>query len=73
MIDKTPKRPRDVSQLAKMMVDIASKELSSGDILQDSPATAFGKQGGIARSQSLTSEQRSEIAKIAAKKRWEKP
>jgi hypothetical protein len=68
---KSPKRPRDVSQLAKTMVDIAIGETT--DKPKSASAVEFGRQGGLARSQLLTTKERSEIAKIAAKKRWEKP
>jgi len=37
-----------------------------------SPAQQLGSLGGTARAQSLTAEQRSEIAKKAAAKRWER-
>lgn len=35
-----------------------------------SPAQQLGKLGGAARARKLSSEQRTEIAKNAAKKRW---
>jgi hypothetical protein len=37
-----------------------------------SPAQQLGSLGGAARAQSLTAKQRSEIAKKAAAKRWER-
>jgi hypothetical protein len=37
-----------------------------------SPAQQLGSLGGTARAQSLTAEQRTEIAKKAAAKRWER-
>ena len=70
---KTPKRPRDPNQLAKLMVDIATGEE------HDAEATVFteraskaGTKGGPARAASLTPEQRSEIARVAASARWKK-
>lgn len=68
-----PKRPRDVNQLAKMIVD-----LSTGDAEEkpESVKAQSGRKGGLkggkARADSLTSKRRSEIAKAAAKVRWEK-
>jgi len=72
---KTPKRPRDANQLAKLIVDIAT-----GDVA-DSPhdgtpseAATLGRVGGLkggrARADKLTPERRSEIAARAAAARW---
>ena len=71
-------RPSDTNQLAKLVVDIAT-----GDESNDQPeptknpaAVALGRLGGLkggqARANSLTPEQRKEIAQKAAAKRWEK-
>lgn len=68
---KTPKRPRDVSQLAKMMMDIASGEIPPPTSKQIR-AQKGGIKGGVARSAALTSEQKSEIARVAAAARWKK-
>jgi hypothetical protein len=38
----------------------------------NSPAAQLGKLGGAARAKSLTPEQRAEISRKAAAKRWEK-
>lgn len=72
---KTPKRPRDPNQLAKMIVDIATGE--TNDTLPTSSPMANlgrtgGESGGKARAASLTPERRSEIAKQAAQSRWKK-
>ena len=44
--------------------------------MKDPAAVALGRKGGLkggkARAKSLTSDQRSEIAKVAAKARWQK-
>lgn len=75
---KKPQRPRDTNQLAKRIVD-----LTSGDVQEkpeesgkDPAAVALGRKGGLkggkARAEKLTAEQRSEIAKKAAKARWGK-
>jgi hypothetical protein len=74
-----PKRPRDPNQLAKLIVDIASgiapeptPTIANPD--KDPAAVSLGRRGGLkggaARAASLTAEQRSEIAKKAAAKRW---
>ncbi|MEM7196675.1 MAG: histone H1 [Pseudomonadota bacterium] len=76
---KTPKRPRDTNQLAKMIVDLATgeaEEFKPKDDGKDPAAVALGrkggKKGGKARAEKLTPEQRSEIARKAAKARWSK-
>jgi len=66
-----PKRPRDPNQLAKFIADIAT-----GDAVDTPPAKKAegqvkgGKIGGKARAEKLTPEERTEIAKKAAKARW---
>lgn len=74
-----PKRPRDINQLAKLIVDIATGEavLPENEPSGKNPAAvALGKLGGLkggkARAEKLTLERRKEIALNAAKKRWEK-
>lgn len=73
-----PKRPRDLNQLAKLITDI-----STGEVIDKNPdegknlnAVALGKLGGKiggkARANKLTPERRKEIAKKAAKSRWDK-
>lgn len=73
MTSKPPKRPRDPNQLAKMMIDIATRE---GEKVQrtanEERAAKAGSVGGPARARALTPEQRSEIAKAAASARWKK-
>jgi hypothetical protein len=73
------KRPTDINQRAKSIVDIATGE-SKDPILnsegKNSAAVALGrlggKKGGKARAESLSAKRRSEIAKAAAKARWGK-
>lgn len=74
-----PKRPRDLNQWAKTMLDIATGEKSDAaptpeEQGKDPAAVALGRRGGLkggkARAESMTPEQRSEIAKKAAAKRW---
>jgi len=70
---KTPKRPRDPNQLAKMVIDIAAGEVeeveASATVRRASKA---GAVGGPARAKALTPAQRAEIASIAASARWKK-
>ncbi len=72
-MSKTPKRPRDPNQLAKLMVDIAAGEASeTEETTFTKRASVAGLKGGPARAASLTPSQRSEIARIAAEARWKK-
>jgi hypothetical protein len=73
MTGKSPKRPRDPNQLAKLIVDIASGEASEAEETAFAKrASKAGTKGGPARAASLTPEQRSEIARVAASARWKK-
>ena len=68
-----PKRPRDVNQLAKRVVDIATgKEKEPEETPTTKRAVKGGKKGGPARAKALTPQKRSEIARIAAQARWKK-
>jgi hypothetical protein len=76
---KKPKRPRDSNQLAHMIIGAATGEtdLPKKQEGEKNPAAvALGRLGGLkggkARAKSMTSEKRSEIARKAAAKRWEK-
>ena len=60
------KRPRDVNQLGKLMVDIAVGEV------EDEEPKSGRSRGGIARAVSMTPEQRKEIATRAANARWKR-
>ncbi len=72
-MDKKPKRPRDVSQLAKAIVDIATGEAEDVPLSAKQLKTArAGKKGGKARARVLTPQKRSEIAQVAAQARWKK-
>jgi hypothetical protein len=79
---KHPKRPRDLNQWAKRMVDIAMGEASDREPTpeeqgKDPAAVSLGRRGGLkggkARAASMTPERRSEIARKAAAKRWGQP
>jgi hypothetical protein len=69
-----PKRPRDVNQLAKSIVDEATGQAEPAEDTRDPLAVELGRRGGLkggkARAEKLTPERRSEIAKAAAKARW---
>lgn len=70
---KTPKRPRDPNQLAKMVVDIATGEIPARELSPTAErASKAGVVGGPARARSLTPEQRAQIASVAAQARWKK-
>lgn len=67
------RRPADVIGNAVRVMRIAVGE--EEDERQDapaSPAAQLGKLGGAARAKKLTAEQRREIARKAAVKRWDK-
>ena len=64
-----PKGPRG----EKRPADVEQEELDTPEQAGKDPnAAALGKKGGAARARSLTPEQRAEIAKKAAAKRWAK-
>ena len=65
MPTKRPKRPRDVNQLAKHVVDIATGEATDAE-----PEPTGRAVGGHARSANMTPEERSEMAKMGAAARW---
>jgi hypothetical protein len=76
---KHPKRPRDLNQWAKRMVDIATGQVEDREPTpeeqgKDPAAVALGKRGGLkggkARAANMTPEQRAESARHAAKTRW---
>jgi hypothetical protein len=69
------KRPRDLNQLAKLVVDIASGEVEDPvSPRMRVPVTVRGRAGGLkggnARAESLTKAERARIAKKAAESRW---
>lgn len=71
-----PKRPRDVNELAKAVVDEATGQAEpvDPDEGKDPAAVSLGRRGGLkggkARAKKLSAEQRSEIARKAAAVRW---
>jgi hypothetical protein len=72
------KRPRDINQLAKLIVDLSTGNPIAEEpqpIKEKNPAAVElgklgGKKGGKARAAKLTPERRKEIAEKAAKSRW---
>jgi hypothetical protein len=82
MTDKRLPRPRDPVQLGKLIGDILTGQVedrapdSPTDPNKDPAAVALGRKGGLkggkARADSLTSDERTKIAREAARKRWAK-
>ena len=70
------RRPTDVIGRAVQIMRIATGEevedLGPKDDGKDKAAQAMGKKGGAARARNLTAEQRQEIARKGAAKRWGK-
>jgi hypothetical protein len=71
---KGQKRPADVVANAVKVMRIATgeEEEEFDDDGKNKAAVALGKKGGRARADKMTAEQRSEIAKKAARRRWER-
>jgi hypothetical protein len=76
------KRPRDFSQAAKLVVDIATGQVEDRlptpeEEGKDPAAVALGRKGGLkggkARSEKLSKKERVDIARAAAQSRWKKP
>jgi hypothetical protein len=72
---KGQKRPADVIGAAVMVAKIATGELvedhGKTDDGKDRAAVELGRRGGAARASKLSKTRRAEIAKQAAKKRWQ--
>lgn len=76
-MDKKPKRPRDLNQLAKFIVDQSTGNAPKEETPQppkNPAAVALGKlggaKGGPARAAALSPAKRKAIAKKAAASRW---
>jgi acyl-CoA reductase-like NAD-dependent aldehyde dehydrogenase len=70
---KGGKRPADVIGNAVHVMRIATGEVEDDTPVadgKDQAAVALGKKGGAARAAKLTPEERAEIARKAAAKRW---
>jgi hypothetical protein len=69
-------RPRDVNQLAKLIVDISTgtTEDKAPPSNKNPAAVELGRLGGLkggkARAKKLSARKRSDIARKAARKRW---
>jgi hypothetical protein len=77
MATKRLRRPRDPIALAKLIGDIATGRTEDAEPDNRNPAAVeLGRKGGLkggkARSARLTAEQRKEISRKAARKRWSK-
>lgn len=76
MPTKHPKRPRDLNQWAKHIVDLVAGETQELTATPDTPAQEFARAGGLrggrARAEKLSPERRRAIAKAAARARWRK-
>ena len=71
------KRPRDLNQLAKLVVDIASGEVEDTVSPQKrAPESVKGRPGGLkggkARAAAMTGSDRTEVARKAAQTRWQR-
>ncbi len=66
---KTPKRPRDLNQLAKRIVDLTTSQVSD-EGPEPTPKERRASRGGQGRAEKLTPGERSQIAKRAAATRW---
>ena len=73
---RRPALPKDPSQRAKALLDMATGDAAKPEKLQFSAAQEFarkgGLQGGNARAKVLTAGERQAIAKKAAASRWAK-
>lgn len=69
---KGERRPADVNARAVMIARIATGEIED-KVTNDgknAAAVALGRMGGKARAAKMTKKKRSEIAKLAATRRW---
>jgi hypothetical protein len=66
-MSKTPERPRDMNQLAKRIV-----ELTTGEAEEEEAPNPNAQKRGKVRAEKLSAERRSEIARKAARTRWNK-
>ena len=67
------KRPADINQRAKLIVDIAIGEIEdTPEHIKDEKAIKRGISGGRRRAEKLSEEERKQIALKAARKRWQK-
>jgi hypothetical protein len=78
MPERSRKRPRDVNELARSIVDEATGDAppEPEKSTKDPAAVELGRKGGLkggkARAEKLSQEARKEIARNAAKARWDR-
>ena len=78
MPERSPKRPRDPNVLGKLIVDLATGAASEPrvDAGKDPAAVSLGRRGGLkggpARAAKMTTAERRESARKAARARWAK-
>lgn len=76
MPDRSRKRPRDLNELARQIVDEATggSPVADADEGKDPAAVALGRRGGLkggkARAARMSSEERADAARKAALARW---
>jgi len=77
-MSRAPRRPRDLNQLAKLIVDISTGEQQdvSSESGKDPAAIERGRKGGLKggkrRASALSPARRAQIARKAASARWSK-
>ena len=72
-MEKRSKKPADLNRLAASIVGDAIDEMPQPPESAEAIAgRAGGRKGGKARAERLTAEQRTEIARAAARARWGK-
>jgi hypothetical protein len=69
------KRPRDFSQAAKLVIDIATGQVEDRPPTpeergKDPAAAALGAKGGRARAEGMSAKRRRQIVRKAAQARW---
>lgn len=70
---KTPRRPRDPNQLAKLIVDLSvgeAEERVAVEPPKNAAAQELGRKGGRVRAERMSEEDRRKIAAKAAAARW---
>jgi hypothetical protein len=78
MPDRSRKRPRDLNQLAKRLVDESTGDApdKAPEPVKDPAAVELGRRGGLkggkARAERMTPEERSEAARRAVRARWDR-
>ena len=72
MSEKKPKRPRDVSQLAKYVIDLATAPSPQISESKTPKGRSGGLVGGKVRAEKMSPTERSDAAKTAALARWKK-